>query len=192
MTERSAKAVVIGASAGAIDALLAILPSLPKNYPLPIVVVVHLREDRESALVELFRRRCAMNVIEAEDKMPIEAGVVYFAPPDYHLLIEANQWLSLSVDEPVNYSRPSIDVMFQSAADAYRERLVGVVLTGANRDGAQGLRSILDAGAVALVEDPRFAYAPVMPQAASDACPEALQMRLQQIAMYLRDLGSSE
>ena len=188
--DRLAGAVVIGASAGAVDALAAILPALPAGFPHPILVVVHIREGRDSMLVELFRRQCAVKVCEAEDKLPLEGGVVYFAPPDYHLLVEADGWVALSVDEPVNFSRPSIDVLFESAAQAFGSRLVGVVLTGANKDGARGLRSIVDAGGSAIAQHPGSAYAAAMPQAAIDACPEAQQMTLEQIATYLRDLGS--
>lgn len=185
------KAVVIGASAGAIDALSTILPQLPPDFPLPILIVVHLPEAHESKLVELFRSQCAVNVLEAEDKLPIDANAVYFAPPDYHLLVEIDQCFSLSVDPPVNYSRPSIDVLFESAADAYGNRLLGIILTGANHDGALGLRSIVDAGGQAVVQRPDSAYAPAMPQAALAVTPEAQPMTLAQIVSYLRNLGSS-
>jgi two-component system, chemotaxis family, protein-glutamate methylesterase/glutaminase len=192
MSETNVEAIVIGASAGAVDALAEILPEFPKHFSLPVIVVVHLREDRDSALVDLFRRRCVVDVWEAEDKMPVAAGAVYFAPPDYHLLVDAERWFALSVDPPVHYSRPSIDVLFQSAADAFGRGLVGVVLTGANSDGAQGLRSIVDAGGIALVQDPAEAYAPRMPQAAMDACLEASRLPLAQIASYLRELGTQQ
>lgn len=192
MSEAMIEAVVIGASAGAIDALSEILPELPEQFSLPVIVVVHLREDRNSALVDLFRQRCRVEVCEAEDKMPLSAGVVYFAPPDYHLLIDVERWLALSVDPPVQFSRPSIDVLFQSAADVFGAGLVGVVLSGANSDGARGLRSIVDAHGTALVQDPAEAYAPLMPQAAIDACPEARRLSLKQIATYLNELGTRQ
>jgi two-component system, chemotaxis family, protein-glutamate methylesterase/glutaminase len=192
MSEAMIEAVVIGASAGAIDALLEILPELPEHFSLPVIVVVHLREDRNSALVDLFRQRCSVEVCEAEDKMPLAAGTVYFAPPDYHLLVDIERWLALSVDPPVQYSRPSIDVLFQSAADAFGEGLVGIVLSGANSDGAQGLRSIVDAHGIALVQEPAGAHAPRMPQAAINACPEARRLSLEQIATYLRELGTRQ
>lgn len=185
-----ARVIAIGVSAGAVDALAAILPALPAGFPYPILVVVHIREDRDSMLVDLFDRQCALTVCEAEDKLPLAGGVVYFAPSDYHLLVEADGWLALSVDDPVNFSRPSIDVLFESAAQAFGSRLVGIVLTGANRDGAHGLRSIVDAGGSAIAQDPNSAYAATMPQAAIAACPEAQPMTLEQIATYLRDLGS--
>jgi two-component system, chemotaxis family, protein-glutamate methylesterase/glutaminase len=189
VTDRVIQAIVIGASAGAIDALSVILPVLPKFFALPILVVVHLRPDRASGLVELFRRCCELEICEVEDKLPVRGGVVHFAPPDYHMLVEADGRLSLSVDEPVHFSRPSIDVLFETAAAAYGNRLVGVVLTGASGDGAKGLRSIVDAGGIALVQHCESAYAAAMPRAAIAACPEAQRMSLEQIASYLRDLG---
>lgn len=185
MTLRRPEAIVIGASAGAIDALSAILPHLPRNYPLPIMVVVHLPGDQKSLLAELFSAKCQMQVQEPDDKEPIRAGVIYIAPPDYHLLVERNRVLSLSNEEPVSYCRPSIDVLFDSAADAYKNALVGVILTGANHDGAEGLRRIAEVGGVTLVQDPESAFAKAMPDAALAACPESRRMSLNQIAEYL-------
>lgn len=190
MTESSIQAVVIGTSAGAVQALSAILPPLPADYPLPVMIVVHVPPDRRNALTELFQARCAMAVREAEDKEPILPGVVYFAPPDYHLLVESPEFLSLSTDEPVLHSRPSIDVLFESAADAFGEALVGVILTGANQDGAEGLRAVGEAGGVAVVENPAGAAASAMPEAALTAWPEARVMTLEEIGAYLRSLGS--
>jgi two-component system chemotaxis response regulator CheB len=132
-----------------------------------------------------------MAVKEADDKEPVVGGVIYFAPSDYHLLVETNESLALSTDEAVNYSRPSIDVLFESAADAYGEGLVGVILTGANHDGAAGLKAIVDAGGLAIVEDPAGAYATAMPQAALEACPSATIMNLDAIASYLSSLGAA-
>jgi len=177
---------VIGGSAGAFEALSVLLPSLPADYPLPVLVVVHIPRDRPSALAELFRAKCRVQVTEAEDKEPVRPGVVYFAPPDYHLLVEADGRLSLSSEEPVMFSRPSIDVLFESAADAYGERLVGIVLTGANSDGAKGLRMIGDAGGTALVQDPATAQAAAMPLAALYACPGARALSLAEIAEFLQ------
>lgn len=184
------QAVVIGVSAGAFEALSALLPGLPADYALPIMIVVHVPPDKKSLLAELFSARCAIPVREAEDKEPIEAGTVYFAPPDYHLLIEADKSLALSSDEPVLFSRPAIDVLFESAADAYGEALVGVVLTGANSDGALGLRAIARAGGAAIVQAPQGAYAAAMPLAAIEACGEARILSLDGIADYLRQAGA--
>ncbi|MCC2671503.1 MAG: cheB 2 [Armatimonadetes bacterium] len=161
--------IVIGASAGAVEALSLLLPPLPADFPVALLIVVHLPRDRDSLLAELLGARCRVKVKEAEDKERIEGGTVYFAPPDYHLLVEPDRSLSLSVDEPVRYSRPSIDVLFESAADVYGERLLGIVLTGANSDGAQGLRTVCEAGGKAIVQAPETASAPFMPQAALGA-----------------------
>ena len=188
MTEPAPRAIVIGASAGAVQALLTLLPALPASFPLPVLVVVHMPADRSNVLVPLFQTKCLIRVKEAEDKEPLVAGVVYFAPSDYHLLVEADGTLALSADEMVNYSRPSIDVLFESAADAYGPALIGLILTGANHDGAAGLKAVMDAGGVAIVEDPVGAYVPTMPLAALEACATARIMDLDAIASYLSSL----
>jgi two-component system, chemotaxis family, protein-glutamate methylesterase/glutaminase len=184
------EAIVIGTSAGAFEALSALLPGLAADYPLPIMIVVHLPHDKTSLLAELFRARCKIRVREAEDKEPIEPGVAYFAPPDYHLLVETDRRLSLSGEEPVLYSRPSIDVLFESAADAYGGSLIGVLLTGANSDGSNGLKTVVEAGGVAIVQSPKGAYATAMPEAAIAACPTARILSLNEIALYLREVGA--
>lgn len=188
MSRAKAEAVVIGASAGALEALSTILPFLPADYALPVMIVVHVPPDKPSLLAELFQAKCAVEVREAEDKEPIIDGTAYFAPPDYHLLVEADRTLSLSNDEPVFYSRPSIDVLFESAADAYGPNLIAVVLTGANQDGAKGLRAVTEAGGVAIVQNPKGAYASAMCEAAIAECPEADILSLEQIAIFLRDI----
>jgi two-component system, chemotaxis family, protein-glutamate methylesterase/glutaminase len=188
MTASQAEAVVIGASAGALEALSRILPSLPAGFRLPLIVVVHVPSDRRSMLAELFQAKCRIPVREAEDKEPIMNGTVYFAPPDYHLLVEADKSLSLSIDEPVLFSRPSIDVLFESAADAYGSALIAIVLTGANRDGSNGLTTVVEAGGNALVQDPEGAFASAMPQAAIEMCPSASVMSLDAIAAYLQEV----
>ena len=162
--------MVIGASAGAIHALSQILPVLPESFPLPILVVVHVPADAQSTLAELFVPKCKIRVKEAEDKELIQGGVVYFAPPNYHLLVEANGCLSLSSDEPENFSRPAIDVLFESAADVYGSGLVGIILTGASNDGAHGLKAICEAeGATGPgAGSHEAAVAAVMPEAARD------------------------
>jgi two-component system chemotaxis response regulator CheB len=189
VSEIAIKTVVIGASAGAVQTLLAILPTLPASFALPILVVVHVPPDRSNVLVPLFQAKCQVPVKEAEDKESMVGGVVYFAPSDYHLLVEADGCLALSLDEPVNYSRPSIDVLFESAADAYGPALAGIILTGANHDGAAGLKAVIDAGGLAIVEDPAGAYAPAMPLAALEACPSATTLSIDAIASYLSSLG---
>lgn len=184
MTEGAPRAVVIGASAGAVQALSRILPRLPATYPLPILVVVHV-PAAPSGLTELFASKCALSVREPEDKEPIAAATVYFAPPDYHMLVETDGSISLSADAPVLFSRPSIDVLFESAADAYGTDLLGLVLTGANEDGAAGAAAVCAAGGTVLVEAPAGAFAATMPAAALARCPTARPLSLDAIADYL-------
>jgi two-component system, chemotaxis family, protein-glutamate methylesterase/glutaminase len=185
----AAEAVVIGGSAGAVDALLHILPVLTPRFDLPVMIVVHVPPTARSGLPEVFQPKCALRVKEAEDKEPILGGVVYFAAADYHLLVEPNRTLSLSNEEPVLFSRPAIDLLFESAADAYGSGLVGVVLTGASTDGARGLAAIHQAGGRTLVQQPGTAAAAVMPEAALAACPGARSLPLPEIGRYLRELS---
>ena len=190
MTANQAQAVVIGASAGALEALTAILPSLPEHFPLPLMVVVHMPADKPSVLAELFQAKCRIQVREAEDKEPVSGGTAYFAPPDYHLLVEADRSLSLSNDEPVLHSRPSIDVLFESAADAYGPALIAIVLSGANHDGAAGLKAVSEAGGKTIVQNPKGAFAAAMPEAAMTMCPSARVLTPQRIATYLQKVSS--
>lgn len=178
--------IVIGASAGALDVLLDILPSLPKDFPCAIVVVVHLPPQKDSLLSHILRERCALPVEEAEDKMPMQRSMIFVAPPDYHLQIEGDKIFSLSCEEPVHYSRPSIDILFETAADAFGSAATGVVLTGASSDGARGLKAIIDAGGQGLVQTPAEAEVPLMPNAAIQACPEANVLTSAGITAYLK------
>lgn len=158
--------VVLGASAGGIDALMRLFHDLPQPWRLPMVAVLHLPDGRDSQLAEIFARRLRMPVCEAQDKAPVAAGTLHFAPPGYHLFIERERVFSLSCEPPVLYSRPSIDLLMASAADAYGPRLAGIVLTGANDDGARGLSAIAAAGGLTAVQHPDDAAMPQMPQAA--------------------------
>ncbi len=185
------KAVVIGASAGGVQALSQILPALPACYPVPIFVVVHVPPRRDNALVQLLAAKCALQVKEAEDKEMATGGTVYFAPADYHLLVEAGGTIALSSEEPVNHSRPAIDVLFETAADAFGAALTGIVLTGANHDGAEGLRAVGAAGGIALVEQPVTAEVSTMPAAALAACPSARAMSFEQIVAHLQIWGTA-
>lgn len=178
--------VAIGASSGAVDALSELLPALSQNFSLPIVIVVHLPADKPSVLAKILDEKSLITVREAEDKEPLQSGYAYLAPPDYHLLVEKEGYLSLSSEEPVHYSRPSIDVLFETVADAFGPAAVGIVLTGANQDGAAGLKTLCQAGGTAIVQDPKEATSSTMPQAALDACPSAQVLPLQQIAAFLQ------
>jgi len=160
-------AVAIGASAGGVEALTVLLPALPRDMRAAVFVVLHIPRDRPSMLVELFQPKCRVRVFEAIDKAPIEPGTVYFAPPDYHLLIDQGPSLALSADELVNFSRPSVDVLFESAADVYKDRLLGIILTGASHDGAAGLSAVALAGGLTVVQDPQTAEVRVMVDAAA-------------------------
>ncbi|MCG7404192.1 MULTISPECIES: chemotaxis protein CheB [Caballeronia] len=175
-------AVVIGASAGGVEALSHLLPALPKTFVLPVLIVVHVRQGQPSLLPGLFASRCELAVEEPFDKDEIAPGTVYFAPPGYHMLVEAEGGaapaIALSVDPPVRFSRPSVDVLFESAAHAYGERLLGIVLSGANDDGARGARAIREAGGACWAQNPETASAPAMPLAAiaEDAVNEVLTL----------------
>jgi two-component system chemotaxis response regulator CheB len=157
--------IVIGCSLGGMRALQTILAPLPADFPTPIAVVQHRYRTSDEGLPAFFRQKTKLNVVDVEDKQTIRRGHVYFAPANYHLLVEEGSF-SLSVDEAVAYSRPSIDVLFESAADAYGQKLVGVVLPGANEDGARGAARIKQSGGFVVVQDPKTAEAPAMPAAA--------------------------
>jgi two-component system chemotaxis response regulator CheB len=163
---RRIEAVVIGASAGGIDALLALLPGLPAGFTLPVICILHMPADRESRLAELFAARVALPVREALDKEEIRPATIYFAVPGYHLSIEQDHSFSLSCEAPVHFARPAIDVLMESAADAYGPALAGVLLTGANQDGAEGMARIRACGGLAIVQDPAEAQSPTMPAGA--------------------------
>jgi two-component system, chemotaxis family, protein-glutamate methylesterase/glutaminase len=181
--------VMIGVSAGGLDAVCSLLAKLPADFRMALVVVQHRSKDSD-ALCEVLESCTAMPIHEVIDKAPIDPGHVYLAPPDYHLLIEEG-FFSLSTDAPEMYSRPSIDVAFESAADTYGSKVVGVVLTGANHDGARGLRRIADAGGVALVQEPATAEVAVMPAAALRAVPDAEALPLHALARRLVMLSAA-
>ncbi len=160
------RAVVIGASAGGLAALKALFSGLRAGFPLPILVVQHTSADAGSFMTGYLDSLSRIRVKEADEKERILPGTAYVAPPNYHLLVEPEETLSLSADERVNYSRPSIDVLFESAVDVFGPALIGIVLTGANDDGSVGLKRIKDAGGLTVVQDPSTAEVPTMPLAA--------------------------
>jgi len=190
--ERPYDAVVIGVSAGGLAALEKVLPRLDAAFPVPVFVVQHLRPDSENYMSLHFDRRCKVAVKEAEDKETPEPGTVYFAPPNYHLLIELEKTMALSVEDRVNYSRPAIDVLFGTAAEAYRTRLIGVILTGANSDGAQGLAKIKRLGGLAIVQSPETAEADAMPLAAIAAAGPDHVLPLGDIGYFINSLLMGE
>lgn len=179
--------IVVGTSWGGLAALHELIAGLPRDFAIPVVAVQHRHRRSGQMLTTLLQDRTSLGVCEVEDKAPIRAGNVYIAPPDYHLLIDRG-FFSLTTDEPVRYSRPSIDVTFASAADTYGDRSVGVVLTGANADGSRGLRRIVDRGGLALVQSPATAESPAMPAAAIQAVPNARVLTIPEIAATLAAL----
>jgi len=180
---REIAAVVIGASAGGVNALLEILPPLPKAYPYPIVTVLHVMKGRQNQLAEVFQQRLAIRVQDAGDKDELRPGTLYFAPAGYHLSVEDGGVLSLSQEEPVHFARPAIDITMASAADVYGPSLVGILLTGANQDGAAGLAAIGAAGGLTVVQDPAEAQVAVMPN-------EAIRLRQPDLVLTLQEIRS--
>ncbi len=179
--------IVIGASYGGLSALQILLPELAPDFPLPLVVVQHRRKEADDGLCEYLRRRSPLPLIEPNDKEKVEPGRVYLAPRDYHLLLEKSIF-ALSTESPVGFARPSIDVLFESAADIYRERVIGVILTGANRDGARGLAKIKAFGGLTVVQDPQSAESRSMPEAAIAAPTVDRILPLAEIAPFLNEL----
>jgi two-component system, chemotaxis family, protein-glutamate methylesterase/glutaminase len=180
--------VVIGTSWGGLAALVKLLGDLPADFRLPIAVVQHRSVDSERLLPQLLQDGTHLKVCEMEDKDVLSPGTVHLAPANYHALIDEG-WISLTVEGPVRFSRPSIDVLFISAADTYRTGAIGVVLTGANEDGARGLRHIVERGGRALVQDPKTAEIPIMPSAAIRTVPTAEVLALDAIAPRLIELS---
>jgi two-component system chemotaxis response regulator CheB len=179
--------VLVGTSWGGLAALRTLVAGLPPSLTMAVTIVQHRHKDSDHLLRSLLQERSSLTVCEVEDKMPIERGRIYVAPPDYHTLVEPGHF-SLSTEAPVRFSRPSIDVTFMSAADSYAHRTVGIVLTGANADGAEGLRRISDRGGMALVQDPESAESAVMPAAAVKAVPRARVMPLPELVSFLGSL----
>ncbi|MFQ4143181.1 chemotaxis protein CheB [Chlorogloeopsis sp. ULAP02] len=185
------KLIAIGTSLGGLNALQVILSGLPKNFPVPIAVVQHRHKDSDQTLRALLQNYTPLSVKEAEDKEEILPGSVYLAPADYHLLIENKDktvnydYFTLSTDAPVTYARPSIDVLFETAADAYAKNVIGVLLTGANQDGVQGLTKIKVRGGLTIVEDPSTASCPIMPAAAITTGMVDKIIPLEDIAFFL-------
>lgn len=189
MAEKRYEAVVVGASAGGIQALKALLSALPARFGLRMAVVQHIDASSNGYLTDILARDCRIPVTEAQDKADFRPGTVYLAPAGYHLLVEPDHTLSLSVDEKVNYCRPAIDPLFESAADAFGPALIGVVLTGANKDGAGGLQYVRAKGGRTIVQDPATAQVSFMPRAALDAGPVDDVAPLPRIAALLGAIG---
>jgi two-component system, chemotaxis family, protein-glutamate methylesterase/glutaminase len=180
--------VAIGTSWGGLTAMSKLLGALPDDFSIPIVIVQHRGKDSNKLLSQLLQDATPLTVSEIEDKDLLEPGKVHVAPADYHVLVERG-YLSLTVEEPVRYSRPSIDVMFASAGDTYGKEAIGVVLTGANEDGSRGLAHIVKRGGKALIQSPKTAEIPIMPEAAAKAVPSAEVLPLPQLSKRLIELS---
>ena len=180
--------VVIGGSAGAMQALPIILEQLPETFCLPVVAVLHRLESGSGYLCQYLVQRCALPVMEIEDKQRVKPGHIYIAPAGYHVLLEVGGYFSLSIDPKVNYSRPSIDILFESAVDVYADRLAGIILTGANSDGSRGIRKINEAGGLTIVQRPETALSDYMPKAALKATNIDKVLDPQEIGFFLAEL----
>jgi two-component system chemotaxis response regulator CheB len=180
--------VIIGGSSGSLDAILKILPKLNSGYAVPIIIVMHRNIASDSILEEVLASRTHLKVKEAEEKELITPGYIYIAPPDYHLLIEKDHTLSLDYSEKINYSRPSIDVSFESAAEAYREKLACIILSGANGDGAKAVASASEVGSKIIIQDPKEAIVSFMPEQAIALTSKNNISSIQEIISFLNSL----
>ena len=183
--------VVVGTSWGGLAALRTLVAGLPASFKMAVTLVQHRHKESDHLLRTLLQEKTSLEVCEVEDKMPLEHGRIYVAPPDYHTLVEPGHF-SLSTEAPVRFSRPSIDVTFLSAADSYGHRTVGIVLTGANADGSEGLRRISDRGGMAIVQDPATAESALMPTAAAKAVPRARVMGLPELIKFVAQLPAGD
>jgi len=187
------KCIAIGVSAGGMKALPVVLSSLPSDFSVPVIVVQHVSPDSDNSYFVSHLNECIrIKVKEADEKEPIAGGYVYIAPSNYHLFVERNETFSLSVDERVNYSRPSIDVLFESAVDVYKSKLMGIILTGGNNDGAEGLKKIKQCGGLAIVQNPEGAESDAMPRAALAACKVDYVLSLEEIAGFLKEISNNK
>lgn len=189
LTNRKYEMIVIGSSAGGIDALKRVLARLKTPFAPAIVVIQHIAPAIHTSIADLFKEICSLPVKEAEDKEPIAGGVIYFAPAGYHLLVEKSRTFALSVDSPVHFARPSIDVFMESAAEVYKEQCAGFVLTGANNDGADGLKRIQQVGGMIVVQNPQSAEFKSMPEAALQATETSFVFSLHEIEDLITSLG---
>jgi len=181
--------ICIGASAGGLKAVSKILSYLPEDFAIPIVIVQHLHEDQNIAFAELVNSQTALTVKIADEKEKMLPGHAYYAPPDYHLMVEEEGFFSLSTDEKVNFSRPSIDVLFESVADDFAPAIIGVILTGANNDGAMGMKLIKKSGGLTIVQDPKTAESSTMPSEAMKTTEIDYVLPLDKIGKILKELG---
>ncbi len=182
------EALAIGVSTGGLKALRTVLPALPAAFPAPVLIVYHQGPRQDRFVIEYLNSRSEIRVREAEEKEPVLPGVAYLAPPNYHLLVEEDRTLTLSTEERVSFARPSIDVLFETAAEAYGAGLAGLILTGANHDGARGMECLKARGGKVLVQNPETAEMDTMPRAVLDAVEVDAVLELEEIGPYLVEL----
>ncbi|PID90529.1 MAG: chemotaxis protein CheB [Bacteroidetes bacterium] len=183
------RAVVIGGSAGSFPVVTSILHALPEDYGLPVLLALHRLKHVRAGFMEALQSKSNLEVLEPYDKDRVLPGKVYLAPSNYHMYVESNHRFQLTTEEPVNHSRPSIDILFSSVARVYGAEGVGVILSGANRDGAQGLARLKAAGGVAVVQDPAASLMPTMPSAAQGLCTPDWVLSPEGIVEYLLTLA---
>ena len=179
------EAIVIGVSSGGMNALKFIFSVLPAGFTAPIIIVQHVSARSDNEWIKLLNDKSNLTIKEADEKEKIEIGNVYIAPANYHLMIEKDKTFSLTIDERVNFARPSIDVLFESAAEAYKNKLIGVILTGSNNDGAKGIRRIKEYGGLAIIQDPKTAESATMPASAIAAIQPDYILSLEKIVKLL-------
>jgi two-component system chemotaxis response regulator CheB len=179
------EAIVIGVSSGGMNAMKIMFSLLPKNFNIPIIIVQHIGARSDGHFIHLLNKQSNLSIKEADEKEKIEKGTVYIAPPNYHLMIERDKTFSLSIDERVNYARPSIDVLFESAADAYKDKLIGVILTGSSSDGSLGFKKIKEYGGLTIAQDPKTAESSFMPASAIAVVQMDFILSLDEIIMLL-------
>lgn len=184
------EAIVVGTSAGGLEALQRLLSPLPADFALPVMVVQHRLPTLNDFLTQTLNQACALTVKEADEKEPITPGMVYLAPANYHLLVERDKTFSISIDAKVNYSRPSIDVLFETASDAYVSKLIGIILTGANRDGTLGLKKIKTRGGLTMAQNPSTAEVEMMPRSAIEASVIDKILTLEGMSLFLTRLSN--
>ena len=188
-TRRRYEAIVIGSSAGGLNALKVLFRGLSEGFHIPLIIVQHISADSENYLIQILNDIRVLQVKEADEKEQPMPGMAYLAPPNYHLLLEPDRTFTLTIDERVNYARPSIDVLFETAAEAYKDKLIGIILTGANNDGSRGLKRIKDLGGLTIVQDPDTAEVESMPRAAIQATLTDHILPLEEIAAFLNSLN---
>jgi two-component system, chemotaxis family, protein-glutamate methylesterase/glutaminase len=185
------EAIVIGVSSGGLKALKIIFSILPKDFKTPIIIVQHIGPHSDNQWIELLNNRGILCIKEADEKEKIECGKVYIAPANYHLLVETNKTFSLTIEERVNFARPSIDVLFESAAGIYKNKLIGIILTGANNDGTNGMKRIKEYGGLTIVQDPATAESNCMPASVIASIQVDHVLSLEGIARLLVRIGQT-